>query len=152
MESALYWNEEGITVWGVDMSLGHIWDCGVSFKLNYSWMHETGNVFYSQFYQPRSHSMTWRVGYEHRFSRYYAIDAALSGRCQGRPQSGSEKVDQGYTIWKLMLQHHIWRGITLTTAVDNLFNYKPQNYYANSPVTIGTTLTVGLSIDINKLL
>jgi outer membrane receptor for ferrienterochelin and colicins len=152
MESALYWNEEGITVWGVDMSLGHIWDCGVSFKLNYSWMHETGNVFYSQFYQPRSHSMTWRVGYEHRFSRYYAIDAALSGRCQGRPQSGSEKVDQGYTIWKLMLQHHIWRGITLTTAVDNLFNYKPKAYYYCSPLTTGTTFSVGVSVDLDKLL
>ena len=152
MESALYWNEEGITVWGVDMSLGHIWDCGVSFKLNYSWMHETGNVFYSQFYQPRSHSMTWRVGYEHRFSRYYAIDAALSGRCQGRPQSGSEKVDQGYTIWKLMLQHHIWRGIPLTTAVDNLFNYKPKAYYYCSPLTTGTTFSVGVSVDLDKLI
>ena len=63
MESALYWNEDGITVWGVDASLGHIWDCGLSLRLNYSWMKETGKVYYSDFYQPRSHSMTWRMGY-----------------------------------------------------------------------------------------
>ena len=152
MESALYWNEEGITVWGVDASLGHIWDCGVSFKLNYSWMKETGQVYYSDFYQPRSHSMTWRMGYDHRFSRYYALDAALSGRFQGKPQSGRKDVDQGYTIWKLMLQHHVWRGITVTTAIDNLFNYKPKSYYYCSPLTTGTSFSVGLSVDLDKIL
>ena len=151
MESALYWNEDGITVWGVDLSLGHIWDCGVSFKLNYSWMHENGNVYFSQFNQPRSHSFTWRVGYDHRFSRHYAIDTALSGRSQGRPQSGRKDVDQGYTIWKLMLQQHIWQGVTINTAVDNLFNYKPRSYYYCSPLTTGTSFSIGLAVDLDKL-
>ena len=151
MESALYWNEDGITVWGVDASLGHIWDCGLSLKLNYSWMKETGNVYYSDFYQPRSHSMTWRIGYDHRFSRHYALDAALSGRSQGKPQSGRDDVDQGYTIWKLMLQHHLWRGIRLNTAIDNLFNYKPKSYYYCSPLTTGTSFCIGLSIDVDNI-
>ena len=152
MESALYWNEEGITVWGIDASLGHIWDCGVSFRLNYSWMKETGNVYYSDFYQPRSHSLTWRLGYEHRFSRLYALDAAISGRSQGKPQSGRTDVDQGYTIWKLMLQHHLWRGIRLNTAIDNLFNFKPKSYYYSSPQTTGISFSVGLSVDLDKML
>ena len=151
MESALYWNEDGITVWGVDASLGHIWDCGLMLKLNYSWMKETGSVYYSDFYQPRTHSMTWRIGYEHRFSRHYALDAALSGRSQGKPQSGRTDVDGGYTIWKLMLQHHIWRGINLNTAIDNLFNYKPKTYYYCSPLTTGTSFSIGLSIDFDRL-
>ena len=151
MESALYWNEDGVTVWGIDASLGHIWDCGLMLKLNYSWMKETGNVYYSDFYQPRSHSMTWRLGYDHRFSRHYALDAALSGRWQGKPQSGSQDVDQGYTIWKLMLQHHLWRGIHLNTAIDNLFNYKPKSYYYCSPLTTGTSFSIGLSIDVDKI-
>ena len=152
MESALYWNEEGVTVWGVDVSLGHIWDCGVSFKLNYSWMHETGNVIFSQFSQPRSHSMTWRIGYDHRFSRHYALDTAISGRSLGKPQSGHMGVDQGYTIWKLMLQHHLWHGINLNTAIDNLFNYKPKSYYYCSPLTTGTSFSIGLSCDLDKIL
>ena len=152
MESALYWNEDGVTVWGIDASLGHIWDCGLSLKLNYSWMKETGNVYYSDFYQPRSHSLTWRIGYEHRFSRYYALDAALSGRNQGKPQSGRTDVDQGYTIWKLMLQHHLWRGIRINTAIDNLFNYKPKSYYYCSPLTTGTSFSIGLSVDLDKML
>ena len=152
MESALYWNEDGVTVWGIDASLGHIWDCGLSLKLNYSWMKETGNVYYSDFYQSRSHSITWRIGYEHRFSRHYALDAALSGRSQGKPQSGRTDVDQGYTIWKLMLQHHLWRGIRINTAIDNLFNYKPKSYYYCSPLTTGTSFSIGLSVDLDKML
>ena len=152
MESALYWNVDGFTVWGVDASLGHIWDCGLMLKLNYSWMKETGSVYYSDFYQPRSHSMTWRAGYEHRFSTYYAIDAALSGRFQGKPQSGRSDVDEGYTIWRLMLQHHIWRGINVNTAIDNLFNYKPKKYYYCSPLTTGTSFSVGLSVDLDKIM
>ena len=152
MESALYWNEKGVTVWGVDVSLGHIWDCGLSFKLNYSWMHETGNVYFSQFNQPRSHSMTWRIGYGHRFSRHYALDAALSGRSQGKPQSGRTDVDQGYTIWKLMLQHHIFHGVNINTAIDNIFNYKPKPYYYSSPLTKGTSFSIGLSVDLDKII
>ena len=148
---ALYVNEDGITVWGVDVSLGHVLDWGLSLKLNYSWMYEKGNVYFSQFNQPRNHSMTWRVGYNHRFARFYALDAALSGRWLGKPQSGRTDVDQGYTIWKLMLQHHLWRGIHLNTAIDNLFNYKPRVYYYSSPLTTGISFSVGLSIDIDKL-
>jgi len=148
--SALYWNEEGVTVWGVDFSMSHIWDCGVSLKLNYSWMHETGNVYFSQFNQPRSHSFTWRIGYDHRFSRHYALDAALSGRSQGKPQSGRTDVDQGYTIWRLMLQHHLWRRIHLNTAIDNIFNYKPKSYYYSSPLTTGTSFNIGLSFDFSS--
>ena len=152
LSSALYWNEEGVNVWGVDLSVGHALDCGLSIKFNYSWMHETGNVIFSQFSQPRSHSMTWRLGYNHRFSRHYALDAALSGRHLGKPQSGSKDVDQGYTIWKLMLQHHVWRGININTAIDNIFNYKPKTYYYCSPLTKGTSFSIGLSVDIDKIL
>ncbi len=152
MESALYWNEEGIKVWGVDVSVGHIFDYGLSLKLNYAWMHETGNVFFSQFSQPRSHSLTWRVGYNRRFSRHYAVDAAFSGRSQGKPQSGRTDVDQGYTICKLMLQHHIWKGININTAVDNLFNYKPKSYFYSSPLTTGISYSIGLSVDLDEIL
>ena len=152
MPSAIYWNEDGIKVWALDASLAHVWDCGLSFKLNYSWMSETGNVIYSQFSQPRLHSLTWRIGYDHRFSRYYAIDAALSGRRQGKPQSGDTSVDQGYTIWKLMLQQHLWRGVSVNTAIDNLFNYKPKSYYYCSPLTTGTSFSIGVSIDLDRML
>ena len=56
----------------------------------------------------------------------------------------------GYSLWKVSLSQRFVKGITLNCAVDNIFNYQPKNYYANSPVTLGTTMTVGLSIDIDK--
>jgi outer membrane receptor for ferrienterochelin and colicins len=151
MPAALYWNEDGVNVWGIDVSMGHYFDWGLTLKLNYSWMHETGNVVFSEFSQPRSHSMTWHIGYGHRFTRWYALDAALSGRSHGKPQSGQSGVDQGYTIWKLMLQHHIWRGLNVNTAIDNIFNYKPKSYYYSSPLTTGTAFTIGLSVDLDKM-
>jgi outer membrane receptor for ferrienterochelin and colicins len=149
---ALYVNEDGITVWGIDASMGHVLDWGLSLKLNYSWMYEKGNAYFSQFNQPRNHSMTWRVGYNHRFARFYTLDAAISGRWLGKPQSGRSDVDQGYTIWKLMLQHHIWRGFHLNTAIDNLFNFKPKGYYYSSPLTTGTSFSIGLSVDLDRVI
>lgn len=151
LTSSLYWNEEGITVRGLDLSAQYRLDFGLSLRYNYAYMHESGNVIYSQFTQPRSHSMTWRADYDHRFTRHYAISAALSGRYLGKPQSGSKDVDQGYTLWKLMLQQHILKGIHVNFAIDNIFNYKPKAYFYCSPMTTGTTYSLGISVDIDRL-
>ena len=148
LTSSLYWNEEGITVRGLDLSAQYRLDFGLSLRYNYAYMHESGNVIYSQFAQPRSHSMTWRADYDHRFTRHYAISTALSGRYLGKPQSGSKDVDQGYTLWKLMLQQHILKGIHVNFAIDNIFNYKPKAYFYCSPMTTGTTYSLGISVDL----
>ena len=50
-----------------------------------------------------------------------------------------------------MLQQHIWQGVTINTAVDNLFNYKPRSYYYCSPLTTGTSFSIGLAVDLDKL-
>lgn len=39
----------------------------------------------------------------------------------------------------------------VTAALDNLFNYRPQYYYLNCPLTDGIALQVGLSVDVDKL-
>ena len=57
----------------------------------------------------------------------------------------------GYSIWKLSLSQNILGWLTLNGAVDNLLGYKPKNYYANSPTTIGRTFTIGASIDIDRI-
>ena len=44
-----------------------------------------------------------------------------------------------------------WKGVDMTLAVDNLFNYVPFRYYNNSPATKGTTFSAGLSLDIEQL-
>ena len=57
---------------------------------------------------------------------------------------------EAYSIWKLSLSQRFMKGITLNCAVDNLFNYRPRNYYPKSPVTLGTTLTLGIVIDLDR--
>lgn len=151
LTSSLYWNEDGVQVWGLDFSSQYRLDMGLGFRYNYSFLHESGNVIDSQFTQPRSHTMTWRTDYDHTFTKNYAISVVLSGRHLGKPQSGRKDVDQGYTLWKLMLQQHIHKGVHLNFAVDNLFNYKPKAYYYCSPMTTGSNFSVGLSLDIDKL-
>ena len=49
-------------------------------------------------------------------------------------------------------------NITFTTlryyanfAIDNILNYKPKAYYYCSPMTTGTTYSVGISVDIDRL-
>lgn len=151
LTSSLYWNEDGVQVWGLDFSAQYRLDMGLGFRYNYAFLHESGNVVDSQFTQPRSHTMTWRTDYDHMFTKNYAISVVLSGRHLGKPQSGRKDVDQGYTLWKLMLQQHIHNGVHVNFAVDNLFNYKPKAYYYCSPMTTGTNFSVGLSLDIDKL-
>lgn len=151
LTSSLYWNEDGVQVWGLDFSAQYRLDMGLGFRYNYAFLHESGNVVDSQFTQPRSHTMTWRTDYDHKFTKNYAISVVLSGRHLGKPQSGRKDVDQSYTLWKLMLQQHICKGVHVNFAVDNLFNYKPKAYYYCSPMTTGTNFSVGLSLDIDKL-
>lgn len=151
MTSSLYWNEDGVKVFGTDFSAQYRFDFGLGLRYNYAFMHESGNVVDSQFTQPRSHSMTWRADYDHKFTKNYGITLSLSGRHLGKPQSKREDVDQGYTIWKLMLQQHILKGMHVNFAVDNLFNYVPKTYYYSSPMTTGANFSVGLSLDIDKL-
>ncbi len=45
----------------------------------------------------------------------------------------------------------MWRGVSVTLAVDNLFNYRPRYYYSNSPTTTGTVCSAGLSLDIEQM-
>ena len=56
-----------------------------------------------------------------------------------------------YTLWKLSTSHRLGKALSITLALDNLFNYRPDYYYLNSPVTDGTNFQLGLSLDIDKL-
>lgn len=54
-------------------------------------------------------------------------------------------------MWNLILTQRVWKGINVNMAVNNLFNYRPDYYYANSPYTTGTNFSVGLSLDIDQM-
>ena len=102
-------------------------------------------------------------GQEHdKHWKNYAFNVALNGRFLSKVNTEeytsntsyeeTEKVTYpAYTMWKLTLSQKVWKGVDMTLAVDNLFNYVPFRYYNNSPATKGTTFSAGLSLDIEQL-
>ena len=158
----MYTNIAKQQIAGADASLQLHHHNGLGTKLAYAFTKNIVEKGKPDLTAARPHSVTWRMDYDHQFTKNYGLYVSLSGRFLSAvdvTEYTSSTLDEmtkthydGYSIWKFNLSQRFVKGITLNCAVDNLFNYKPQNYYANSPVTIGTTLTVGLSIDINKLL
>ncbi len=150
-KGAIYSNEDGVAVSGVDLSVQYRTDLGVGLKLNYNYLHTSGRTIDSQFSQPRPHSATWRIDFDRQLCRVYGINLALSGRYLSKPDTRLPEADQGYQLWKLSLQQRVWRGISVNCTIDNLFDYKPQVYYWNSAPTAGRTWSVGISLDLDRI-
>ncbi len=147
---AIYCNEDGVKVTGIDVSARYRLLMGLGLQYNYNYLHMSGRTVDSQFSQPRPHSMTWKIDYDKRLCSAYKFYAGLSGRYLSKPQSKYE-TDNAYSIWKFTLQQEIWRGVNINFVIDNLFNYRPKVYYWNSLPTLGRTWSVGLSLDIDTI-
>ena len=157
----MYTNIVNQQIAGVDASVQLHHQNGIGAKVSYAFTKNIVKKGQPDLTAARPHSLTWRIDYDRQFTEKYGLYVALSGRFLSAvdvTEYASTELDEmtkthydGYSIWKLSLSQRILKGININCAVDNLFNYKPDNYYANSPVTLGTTLTVGVSIDLQKL-
>lgn len=163
-----YANLDGYDVWGGEAGAHARWDNGISARVTYALTKEQlstdkeGKTINNQYIPAREHSVNVRVDYDHAFTARYGLTASLSGRAL----SGSKNVEYknyydvsegtinvsypAYTLWKLSIVQRICSAIKLTTALDNLFNYRPKYYYLNSPITDGINFQVGLSIDFHR--
>lgn len=150
-EGAIYTNEDGVKVMGLDITARYRTLFGLGASVSYNYLHTAGHTVDSQFTQPRPHSATWRIDYSRQICRSWQLYAAISGRYLSRPESRYE-TDGAYSLWKLTLQQKLWKGINATLIIDNLLNYKPKIYYWNSAPTNGTTWSVGFSLDIDEIL
>lgn len=156
----VYTNMSPLQVAGAEANATGRYACGISWRVSYAYtreMIERGQPLLSS---TRPHAATARLAYGKQWKNY-GLNVALSGRWLSRVTcdvytqltSYEQTVRQtypGYTIWKLSLTQHLWRGMDLSLAVDNLFNYRPDYYYSNSPTTIGTTCSVGLSLNLEQ--
>ena len=157
----MYTNIANQQIAGADASVQLHHQNGIGAKVSYAFTKNIVKKGQPDLTAARPHSLTWRIDYDRQFTEKYGLYVALSGRFLSAvdvTEYASTELDEmtkthydGYSIWKLSLSQRILKGININCAVDNLFNYKPDNYYANSPVTLGTTLTVGVSIDLQKL-
>lgn len=130
-----------------------------------------GYVFTREWYGPgalsaycpaRPHSMNLRLDLDSRWTRSCATTLSLLGRALSSvgyetvqlsaPHAVRRVHTPAYTIWKLQLQGSLGRGMKLSLALDNIFNYAPRVYYFNSPVTLGINLMAGVSLDVERIL
>lgn len=166
-----YINLDNYKVTGLDATAQARWLNGITARLSYAYVHEQlpknkeGQQLNNQYLPARKHSLTAHVDWDHQFATAYGMDIALDGRCLSSVNN-LEYVDYydvskgvnnihypGYSLWKLQLVNRFGRkqAVRLTLTVDNLFNYKPDYYYLNCPLTDGISFMAGLSIDIDKL-
>ena len=164
-----YTNLANYQVFGGEVGVQGRWQNGISARLTYAYTKERlpkdkdGNTINNQYIPARAHALNANVDYDHQFTKRYGIYASLNGRLL----SGTENVEfknyydvtegtvrvkyPAYTLWKLSLTQRVGKAVSITTALDNLFNYRPKHYYLNAPLTDGITFQVGVSVDINKL-
>lgn len=149
-EGAIYCNEDGVRVSGIDFTARYRLAMGLGATVSYNYLHTAGNTVDSQFTQPRPHSATWRIDYTGQLCSFYRLYAGISGRWLAKPVSRFE-TDGAYSLWKLTLRHELINGIHINFMIDNLFGYRPKIYYWNSAPTTGRTWSVGLSLDVDTL-
>lgn len=161
VQGQVYVNMSPLQIAGIDASASARWSCGLGVRLSYVYTYEHIEKGQPELSSTRPHTATVRVEYGKKW-RKYGFNIALNGRILSAvtcdeytsmtDYTQTEKATYpGYTIWKLTLSQKIAKAITLNTAIDNLFNYVPEYYYSNSPSTTGTTFSVGLSVDVEKL-
>ena len=168
-----YINLKNYSTFGFDMTAQVKWENGVGVKLSYAFVHEElphddqGESINNQYIPARSHSLTARCEWDRQFTARYGLNVSFSGRAMSGVDN-DEYVDyrtkdanghllkrtihyNPYSIWKLSLAQRIGPAIRFTIAAENVFNYKPDYYYLNAPLTDGISLQVGMSIDVEKL-
>ena len=150
-----------LQVAGVDANASGRYPCGVSWRLSYAYTYEHIRKGEPMLSSTRPHTATARLAYDKDW-KHYGLSVALSGRWLSKVttdvyteitsyEQTERQTYPGYTIWKLSLTQRIWRGVNVTLAVDNLFDYRPRYYYSNSPSTTGTACSVGLSLDMERM-
>ena len=157
----MYTNIANQEITGVDATVQLHHHNGLGAKVSYAFVKNIVGKGQPDLTAARPHSLTWRLDYDRQLSKDYGFRIALSGRFLSAvdvTEYTSTLLNDmtsvhydGYSIWKLSLSQSILGWLTLNGAVDNLLGYKPRNYYANSPATIGRTFTVGASIDIDRI-
>lgn len=161
LSGQVYTNMSLLQVAGIDANASGRYRCGISWRLSYAYTYEHIKKGEPMLSSTRPHTATARIAYDKDWNNY-GLSVALTGRYLSKlttdvytEMTSYEETEKqtypGYTIWKLNLAQRVWRGINITLTVDNLFNYRPDYYYSNSPSTTGITCSIGVSIDIEQM-
>lgn len=158
----VYTNMSPLQVTGIDANASGRYACGFSWRLSYAYTYEHIKRGEPMLSSTRPHTATARIAYDKDWNRY-GLSVALTGRYLSglttdvyTEMTSYEQTEKrtcpAYSLWKLNLSQRVWQGVNITLSVDNLFNYRPDYYYNNSPGTTGTTCSLGVSIDVERLI
>ncbi len=156
-----YVNEHKIDITGIDVNASVKYPCGLGARFSYGYLHEIVPGEQSRLSSTRPHSATVRIEYGKTWKKY-SFNLSLDGKAVSKvktnqyktadPADGTEPVTyNGYSMWNLILTQRVKQGVSLNIAVNNLFNYTPRYYSFNSPYTKGTHISMGVSVDVDKL-
>lgn len=164
-----YMNLKNYSVYGAEANVQARWDGGWGARLSYAFTKEQlpkdgeGNTINNQYIPAREHALTTRLEWDRQLTRNYGLNIALHGRFLSAVDNVEYRdyydISKGtlsvhypaYTLWKLSTTQRIGKAISVTLAIDNILNYRPDYYYLNAPATDGASLQAGISIDIDKL-
>lgn len=160
LKGQVYTNIDKVTIAGIDANVSWRAACGFGTRLSYMFTHELVKKGQPYTSSTRPHTATVRFDYSRNW-KHYGLSAALNGRILSKvtvdeytsvsSYEDTERVTYpAYMMWKLNTTHNVYKGVNITLAVDNLLNYVPKYYYNNSPTTNGTTVSVGISIDLDE--
>lgn len=159
----IYTNTDKMDIAGIDANVSAKYPCGLGYRLSYTYIHEFMRDGQKKFTDTRPHTATVRIDWGKTLNKVdfnYSLNGRLLSKVKtniyndsfNNPSAGSQAVEYpGYMIWDFTFSLGIIKGINMNLAVNNLFDYVPDYYYFNSPTTTGTNLTLGLSLDIDRL-
>lgn len=166
LEGQLYTNIDKVDIAGVEASVSAKYACGLGARVSYVYTYEHIGRTLPFVATARPHTATVMADYGRSFKNF-DFNIALSGRIMGKVTGYDDEDEEylftsssdpasreypAYSIWKLMLTAKVKKGISLHATADNLFNYVPSFYHYNSPLTVGTTFSAGIAIDIEQML
>ena len=160
MNGMIYTNMKPLHVTGIDFNASANWKFGLSARISYVFTKEFIPKGQPEISTTRPHSATFRISYGKEWKKY-GFSILLSGRvlssvtCDEYTSLTSfnetKKITYpAYTIWKFGFNQNIMKGLHLNFVLDNLFNYVPDYYYNNSPITTGIAFTLSASVDIEN--
>lgn len=158
-DTAFYSNIDRSKLAGFDANLAVKCPFGITVKLAYAYVHEDLKQNGVNISSTRPHSATLGLNYEFERKNYH-LNVALNGRFLGKLDTNEANNDgsvftpvryPGYQTWKLVVTQRLFKAYSLQATVDNLFNYKPEFYAANSPISPGTTFLVGVSVQLDEI-
>lgn len=161
LNGQMYTNMSRIQIIGIDADAQGRYSCGISWRLSYAYTHEHIRKGEPILSSTRPHTATARLAYEKTW-KDYRLAVAISGRYLSKlatdvytSETSYEETERVtypcYTIWKLSIDMKLWKGTNMTVGIDNIFNYRPDYYYSNSPSTTGIACYIGMSLNVEQM-